>query len=468
MIAIPSGMQIFCWIATLWGGRLRFKTPLLFVLGFFFIFVIGGLTGVMLASVPLDLQVHDTFFVVAHFHYVLIGGAVFPLFGGLFYWFPKMTGRMLTEAWGKVSFWLVFVGFNLTFFPHAHPRARRDAAPGLHLPARDRVGEPEPAVDGRRVHPRARRAGLRAQRGSSACGAASRPATTPGARTPWSGRPPRRRRPTTSSYLPTVSGRSPRWLWHDEHPVVTGLRSDRREFLITEPARRRAGPPAGLPRPHALALHPRARRGRHLHRRHLHPLGAADRRGAVSRSRSSPGSGRGATRATSFSRRSRGESMKPRRPSTSRELPTTAFGQRDPLWWGVTGVMCIEGTMFALMAASYFYLRGGAHVWPPPGVLHPGLGITTLNLAHPARQHRPHAPRGAGGGARGPAEDPPLADRVDRAVRRLPRPPDLDHASPHLPLGQPRLRLAGLDDGGAPHGARRHRHRARTSCSSPC
>src|SRR5690606_9949790 len=117
LIAIPSGLQIFCWIATLWDGRPRFCTPLLFVLGFFFTFVLGGLTGVMLASVPLDAQVHDTYFVVAHFHYVLIGGAVFPLFGAFYYWFPKATGRMLDERAGRWNFWLFFIGFNLTFFP---------------------------------------------------------------------------------------------------------------------------------------------------------------------------------------------------------------------------------------------------------------------------------------------------------------------------------------------------------------
>jgi cytochrome c oxidase subunit 1 len=117
IITIPTGVQIFCWIATLWHGKLNIKTPLLFVFGFFAIFIIGGLTGVMLASVPLDLQIHDTFFVVAHLHYVLIGGSVFPLFGAFYYWIPKWTGRMLSETLGRWSFALMFIGFNLVFFP---------------------------------------------------------------------------------------------------------------------------------------------------------------------------------------------------------------------------------------------------------------------------------------------------------------------------------------------------------------
>jgi cytochrome c oxidase subunit I+III len=117
VISIPTAIQVFCWIATLWTGRLNFRTPLLYIIGFFFILVLGGLTGVMLAAVPLDLQIHDTFFVVAHLHYVLIGGAVFPLFGAFYYWFPKFTGRMLSETLGKWSFWLFFIGFNVTFFP---------------------------------------------------------------------------------------------------------------------------------------------------------------------------------------------------------------------------------------------------------------------------------------------------------------------------------------------------------------
>jgi cytochrome c oxidase subunit I+III len=117
MIAVPSGVQIFCWIATIWLGKPVYRPPFLFVLGFMFVFVMGGLSGVMLASIPIDIQVHDTFFVVAHFHYVLIGGAVFPLLGAVFYWYPKLTGRMMSERWGHVSFWLIFIGFNVTFFP---------------------------------------------------------------------------------------------------------------------------------------------------------------------------------------------------------------------------------------------------------------------------------------------------------------------------------------------------------------
>ena len=117
MIAIPTGVQIFCWIATIWAGKPRLSTPMLFVIGFFITFIIGGVTGIMIASVPFDLQAHDTYFVVAHLHYVLLGGGLFPLFGAFYYWFPKITGRMLNERAGKVNFALFFIGVNVTFFP---------------------------------------------------------------------------------------------------------------------------------------------------------------------------------------------------------------------------------------------------------------------------------------------------------------------------------------------------------------
>jgi cytochrome c oxidase subunit I len=114
-IAVPTGIKIFNWIATLWRGKIVFKTPLYFAVALPALFVIGGISGVILAIFPVDWQLHDTYFVVAHFHYVLFGGSVFGLFAGLYYWFPKMSGRMMSEALGKTSFWLMFIGFNTTF-----------------------------------------------------------------------------------------------------------------------------------------------------------------------------------------------------------------------------------------------------------------------------------------------------------------------------------------------------------------
>jgi cytochrome c oxidase subunit I+III len=232
MIAIPSGVQIFCWIATLWGGRPRLHVPLLFVLGSFFIFVLGGLTGVMLASVPFDLQAHDTFFVVAHFHYVLIGGAVFPLFGGLYYWFPKFTGRMLSERAGQWNFWLFFIGFNLTFFPMHQ----------LGL-----VGMP------RRVYTYPLEMGwgplnLLASLGAGMIGLSvlvflgnvlwSRRHGLSAGDNPWqagtlewatSSPPPS----YDFLHMPTVTGREPLWEQVADQLVVTGLRHDIPEVLVT-------------------------------------------------------------------------------------------------------------------------------------------------------------------------------------------------------------------------------------------
>ena len=116
-IAVPTGVKIFNWLATLWGGRLRFDTPLLFTFGFLSMFVIGGISGVFNAVVPIDYQVQDTYFVVAHLHYVLFGGSVFGIFAGLYYWWPKVTGWRLNERTGKWQFWLMLLGFNITFFP---------------------------------------------------------------------------------------------------------------------------------------------------------------------------------------------------------------------------------------------------------------------------------------------------------------------------------------------------------------
>jgi cytochrome c oxidase subunit 1 len=115
LIGIPTGIKMFNWIATLWQGTIEFRTPLLFAVGFLSVFLMGGITGITLAVFPVDWQLHDTYFVVAHFHYTLVGGAIFSIFAGIYYWFPKMTGRLMSESLGITSFVVMFIGFNITF-----------------------------------------------------------------------------------------------------------------------------------------------------------------------------------------------------------------------------------------------------------------------------------------------------------------------------------------------------------------
>jgi cytochrome c oxidase subunit I+III len=232
MIVIPSGVQIFCWIATIWGGRPRFKTPLLFVMGFFFTFIIGGMTGVMQASIPLDLQVHDTYFVVAHFHYVLIGGSVFPLFGAFYYWMPKFTGRMLSERLGKWNFWLMFVGFNLTFFPmHQLGLQGMPRRVYTYLPGMDWGGMNVAASAGAALLTLgivlfivnffwSRHSGAVA--GDNPWGAST---------LEWATTSP----PPAYNFLriPTVAGRDTLWTQPEDQPEVVGLRSDVRQVLVT-------------------------------------------------------------------------------------------------------------------------------------------------------------------------------------------------------------------------------------------
>lgn len=231
MIVIPAGVQIFCWLATLWTGRLVLRVPLLWVLGVFFIFVLGGLTGVTLALVPVDWQLTDTYYVVAHFHYVLIGGTVLPIFAAVYYWFPKITGRLLDERAGKWHFWLFFVGFNLTFFPmhllglEGMPRRVYTYLPGLGWDGPNVLALSGTLLLAVSFVPFLGNVLWSRKRGEMA------------GDDPWgagtlewaTSSPP----PACNFYdLPTVSGRDPVWENVPDQPVVAGLHDDAREVLV--------------------------------------------------------------------------------------------------------------------------------------------------------------------------------------------------------------------------------------------
>jgi cytochrome c oxidase subunit 1 len=232
LIALPTGAQIFCWIATIWAGRPRFSTAMLFAIGFMLVFIIGGVTGVMIASVPFDLQVHDTYFIVAHFHYVIIGGVVFPLFGACYLWYPKLTGRLMSETLGKWHFWLFFIGTNLTFFPmhllglDGMPRRVYTYLPemgwgDMNLLATIGAGIIAAGVACFCVNV------LMSLRTGAVAG--PDPWGAPGLEWATTSPPPA----WNFQLLPVVESRSPLWSEAPALPVATGLRSDRREILVT-------------------------------------------------------------------------------------------------------------------------------------------------------------------------------------------------------------------------------------------
>jgi cytochrome c oxidase subunit I+III len=378
MIALPSGAQIFCWIATLWAGRPRFTVPLCFVVGFLAIFVLGGLTGVMLASVPLNLQVHDTFFVVAHFHYVLIGGAVFPLFGALHHWFPKFTGRQPSEHLGIATFVSMFVGFNVTFFP-------------MHWLGL--AGMP------RRVYTYLPNLGYDAYNGWATAGAfllgfgvllflinvvwslrhGQKVANPWGADSlEWATASP----PPSYKFaeLPRVSSRHP--LWTDRREPMR-VRYDRRVSLVTTLVDAEVDHTMELPGPT------------------IWPLCAALATAAMIV----------ACLFTPWGLPVGGVVLAipliawfwphpPHKPllehdkgdSDTEDPPDLSWGSREPMFWGVALLIAIESTGLMLLLGAYFYLRGNEAGWPPPGVREPPLWAaawgTLLLVGSAVAQHR--------------------------------------------------------------------------------
>ena len=173
VVGIPTGIKIFNWVGTMFGGKIHLKVPMLFCIAFLFQFTVAGLTGIMLAAAPFNWQLSDSYFVVAHFHYVLIGGLVFTIFGALHYWFPKMSGKMMNETLGRCHFWFFLIGFQLTFTTMHVQGLPRHASADLHLSRRSRLGDLEPAHDRGGRLPDHRRTLLRRRR-------APRPLAGPG------------------------------------------------------------------------------------------------------------------------------------------------------------------------------------------------------------------------------------------------------------------------------------------------
>ncbi len=196
LVAIPSAIKVFNWTATLYKGSIRFDAPMLYALGFVGLFTIGGMTGLILASLALDVHLHDTYFVIAHFHYIMVGGAVMAFLGAVHFWWPKITGRMYSDRWARFAAIVVFVGFNLTFFPQfllgylGMPRRYHEYPP--------RIPGAERAVVGRRIGARDRLPAAALLPVLVACATARAPGRIRGAPRVWNGRRRRRRRSTTS------------------------------------------------------------------------------------------------------------------------------------------------------------------------------------------------------------------------------------------------------------------------------
>ena len=374
MIGIASGIQVFAWIATLWGSQPKRNLPLLYFAGFLFIFVLGGFTGVMVAVVPFNWQVHDTFFIVAHFHYVLIGGVVFPILAGIHHWFPKFTGRMLGERLGTWGFWLIFLGFNATFFPmhimgfHGMPRRVYTYPEGRGLEVFNIVAT---------MGAVAMAAGFLLFLWN--CLASMRRGRKAGDN-PWQAdslewsvsSPP----PTYSFVRPPVV--------HNRHPLWTRDALDSRDDWVEQVRE-------------ALRFAPLDWRGTlvtdtlHAKPEAIQPLPGPSHLPLVSAIAVSAGFigilggwyllsiGALVAAIAAFMQwlwpdRDRIERVRRSGVPEAAGLPALATGARSTGWWGSVCLMGVLGTVFAVLVYSYFYLQLFSPQWPQDGIPRPQLG----------------------------------------------------------------------------------------------
>jgi cytochrome c oxidase subunit I+III len=388
MIAVGSGVQVFAWLATIWHGRVVWRTPFLFAAGFIFNFVLGGITGVMVAIAPFDWQVHDSYFVVAHFHYVLIGGVVFPVLAALYYWFPKIFGRMLSERLGALSFWLIFIGFNVTFFPMhitgllGMPRRVYTYEAGLGWDLLNLLSTAGAFVLAAGVVITMWNMARSVRRGREAGDNPWDAGTLE-----WSVSSP----PPAYNILqiPVIRGREPLWDGGRE-PLETAdepsrllvedqmrAHEDLREAFTTTVVEAR---PAGLvaiagPSYWPLFL--------------AFALMIAFVGGIIPYTEAkifSVGVGvvltvvaivgwlwPDAKQQRSWRLHEQEEALHP--------LPMDIAGPTSPIWWGMLLYLVAQGTVFSLFVYSYFYLLSGNPTWPPPGIAKPEFDVMGLALA---------------------------------------------------------------------------------------
>jgi cytochrome c oxidase subunit I+III len=369
VISIPSGIQIFSALATLWYGKLNLKVPLLYILGFIVTFVIGGISGVMVASVPFDLQAQDSYFVVAHLHYVLIGGAVFPLLGAIYYWFPKITGRMMSERMGQWNFWLTIIGFNVAFFPmhlvglDGMPRRIYTYLPGLGWDTLNFISTVGAYILGIGVLLfainvfKSLRGGERAADNPWGAGSLEWATTSPP-------------QPYNFIALPVVESRYPLWDAPEAIPTYAFAENpERRETLGTtaldaEPEMR-VLLPGNTIIPFLLAVATTA-----VLIAAMFNLYAVEITSAI------------ALLILAIWHWPKGQEWNMEwvksGPEDSLPVSTVVHGHHPPFYFGSLLFITIESVEFLCFIASYFYIRTTTDIWPPTGYGLPGLQLPTI------------------------------------------------------------------------------------------